>query len=127
MARILLIGFGGFVGSILRYWMSGLAQDAAPQSSFPVGTLVVNVVGCLAIGMVSELVETRGFLAPDTRAFLVVGLLGGFTTYSAFANETVSALRDGAYPVALANVVASVSACLVAVWVGRSGANAIWR
>jgi CrcB protein len=125
--RIILIGVGGFVGSVVRYWMSGLAQSALPTTAFPVGTLVVNVVGCLAIGVVSELADARGFLTPDMRALLVVGLLGGFTTFSAFANESVNAMRDGAHAIALANVVLSVGACLIAVWAGRSLAHSIWR
>ena len=125
--RALLVGIGGFVGSVLRYWMSGIAQNAARDSAFPIGTLVVNVLGCLAIGALSELAEARGFLSPDRRAFLVVGLLGGFTTMSAFANESVNAARDGSHAIALANVLVSVGGCLVAVWVGRSLAHVIWR
>jgi fluoride exporter len=125
--RIVLVGIGGFLGSILRYWMSGLAQSAAPTTAFPIGTLVVNITGCLAIGLLSELAEARGFLSPDMRALLIVGLLGGFTTFSAFANESVNAMRDGAHAVALANVVLSVGACLIAVWAGRSLAHSIWR
>jgi CrcB protein len=125
--RVILVGVGGFVGSILRYWVSGLAQDAVPKTAFPVGTLVVNVAGCFAIGAISELAEARGFLTPDMRALLVVGFLGGFTTFSAFANESVNAMRDGAHAVALANVVATVGICLIAVWAGRSLAHSIWR
>ncbi len=126
MVRVLLIGLGGFVGSILRYWMSGMAHAIAPRTAFPVGTLVVNVAGCLVLGMLSQLAEARGFLTPDARALIVVGLLGGFTTFSTFANETVEAFRDGAYAVAGVNVVASVTACLLAVLVGRSVAYTIW-
>jgi fluoride exporter len=125
--RIVLVGVGGFVGSVLRYWMSGLAQNAMPTTAFPIGTLVVNVLGCLAIGVISELADARGYLTPDMRALLIVGLLGGFTTFSAFANESVSAVRDGAHAVALANVVLNVGVCLIAVWVGRSLAHYIWR
>jgi CrcB protein len=127
MVRLVLIGIGGFVGSILRYWISGLAQDVVPESAFPVGTLAVNVAGCLAIGVLSELAEARGFLTPDMRALLLVGLLGGFTTFSTFANETVATLRDGAYPLALASVAASVGLCLAAVWAGRLVAYYVWR
>jgi fluoride exporter len=125
--RVILVGVGGFVGSVLRYWMSGLAHSAAPTTAFPIGTLAVNVVGCLAIGVISELAEARGFLTPDMRALLVVGLLGGFTTFSAFANESVNAVRDGAHAIALANVLLSVGVCLIAVWAGRSLAHSIWR
>jgi CrcB protein len=125
--RILLIGLGGFVGSILRYWLSGLAHAVVPKSSFPVGTLTVNVVGCLGIGVVMYFAEARQVLDPQTRAFVVVGLLGGFTTFSAFANETVSALRADSIHIAIANVLVSVTACLLAVVAGRSIAPLIWR
>ncbi len=125
--RVLLVGLGGFVGSILRYWMSGFAQNATPKTWFPVGTLLVNVIGCLAIGALAQLGEARGFLTPDRRALLVVGFLGGFTTFSAFASETTNALRDGAMAIAFANVLLSVGLCLGAVWVGRLLAHSIWR
>jgi fluoride exporter len=125
--RVILVGVGGFVGSVLRYWLSGLAQSAAPMTAFPIGTLAVNILGCLAIGVISELADARGFLTPDMRALFIVGLLGGFTTFSAFANESVNALRDGAHAIALANVVLSVGVCLIAVWAGRSLAHFIWR
>lgn len=127
MLRVLLIGLGGFVGSILRYWMSGIAHQVAPRTAFPIGTLVVNVAGCLALGILSELAEAKGFLAADMRAFAILGLLGGFTTFSAFANESVSALRDGAYTVAAINVLVSILACLMAVLAGRSVAHYVWR
>ena len=125
--RILLIGLGGFVGSILRYGLSGVAQNVAPGSVFPVGTLVVNVLGCAVLGALSELSEARGFLSPETRLFVIVGLLGGFTTFSAFANETLNALRDGALALASLNVVLNVVACLAAVWGGRMVATLLWR
>jgi fluoride exporter len=125
--RILLIGLGGFVGSILRYWLSGVAQNAAAGSVFPIGTLVVNVIGCFAIGVLSELAETHGFMTPETRGLLIVGLIGGFTTFSAFANETLNAVRDGSVVTALVNVVLSVAVGLAAVWGGRIVAALLWR
>jgi CrcB protein len=127
MLRVLLIGLGGFLGAVLRYWLGGVAQACATQSTFPIGTLVVNVLGCFAIGALSELVEARGFLTPDGRAFLIVGVLGGFTTFSAFANETVNAARDGAAALAAVNVAANVILCLAAVFGGRFVAHAFWR
>ena len=94
----LLVGVGGALGSMLRYWAGGLAQQSTGGAAggFPVGTLLVNVVGCLAIGGLAQLAEERQTLATEARAFLMVGLLGGFTTFSAFANETVTAWRSGA-------------------------------
>jgi len=125
--RLLWIGFGGAVGSILRYLLSGVAQNLAPRSTFPLGTLVVNVCGCFAIGVLAELAETRGFMAPTTRSLVMVGLIGGFTTFSAFAHETVNAVRDGASGIAALNVVLSVGLGLTAVWGGRITAAQIWR
>jgi CrcB protein len=121
---ILLVGSGGFIGSVLRYWLSGIAQGLGPRAAFPVGTLVVNVTGCLVIGVVAGLAEARG-LGEGVRTFLVVGLLGGYTTFSAFANETVAIARAGEPLWAGINVVASVAACLAAVWAGRALAGAL--
>ncbi len=127
MIRPLLVGFGGFVGSVLRYWVSGVVQAVASDASFPLGTLAVNVLGCLTIGVLSELAESRGFLSADTRALLVVGFLGGFTTFSAFANETINALRDGGVATAALNVSLSLALCLGAVWAGRVAVDIVWR
>lgn len=119
----LLVGVGGAIGAVLRY-VIGTAVQAGTGPGFPWGTLVVNVAGCLAVGVVSALAD-RHDLTPETRAFLVVGVLGGFTTFSAFANDTAFAARSGAMPLALWNLVASVTLCLAAVWGGR-GLVAWW-
>jgi CrcB protein len=119
----LLVAVGGAAGSVLRYWMSGVAQRSAPVtgawSVFPLGTLTVNVVGCLIIGAIAEVGERHGPLSSETRALLIVGFLGGFTTFSAFANETVAVWRSGAVVVAAVNVVLSVVVCVAAVVAGR--------
>jgi CrcB protein len=117
--RILLIGLGGGAGAILRYALATAVQSAA-GGPFPLGTLLVNVLGCFGIGLLEGLAEARAFGSPEARALLVVGLLGGFTTFSAFANETMTAARDGAPWAAAANVLLSVALCLAAVWLGRS-------
>jgi CrcB protein len=127
MTRLLVVGLGGFVGSILRYWLSGVTQAWAPRTAFPLGTLVVNILGCFAVGLLAQLVEARGYLGPETRALVFVGLLGGFTTFSAFANETVTAARDGALASAAANVLGTVLLCLGAAWAGRVAAHLLWR
>jgi fluoride exporter len=124
--RLLIIGLGGFMGTILRYVMGGLVQSGAGNAAFPWGTLAINVIGCFGIGLLAELSEARGFLRPEMRGFLMVGILGGFTTFSAFANETVNAVRDAAMGIALLNVLASVGLGLVSVWAGRMIAHAIW-
>ena len=79
----------------------------------------MNVLGCLIVGALAEIGERHGPLSPETRALLMVGFLGGFTTFSAFANETVAVWRSGATAVALVNVALSVVTCLAAVVVGR--------
>ena len=127
MTRLLLVGVGGFAGSILRHALSGLAQDAARGSLFPWGTLAVNLVGCFAIGALAQLAEARGAFAAETRLLLFTGLLGGFTTYSAFGNETLNLLRDAERALAAANVLAHVVLGLACVYFGRVVAQLVWR
>jgi CrcB protein len=119
MARILVIGLGGFIGAIARYGMSALVHRHL-SSAFPYGTLVVNLVGCVALGGVLYLVEDRSVLGPEARAFLVIGLIGGFTTFSSFGYETLNLLEDGHHWRALLNVAANVILGLAGVWLGRA-------
>ena len=118
-----LVAVGGAVGSLLRFWMSPVVQRTVPAagewSMFPAGTLAVNVVGCLVAGALAEIGERHGPLSNETRALLMVGFLGGFTTFSAFANETVVVWRWGATAMSLANIALSVVLCLAAVVAGR--------
>ena len=127
MVKLLLIGTGGFIGSVLRYLVSGSVQAVSQSVAFPYGTLAVNVIGCFFIGFLSELAESRSLFSPDTRAFLVVGILGGFTTFSAFGNETMNLLRDGERTLAMMNVGAQMLFGIGAVWLGYTLAYAIWR
>ena len=114
----ILVALGGAVGALLRYWVS-MAVQRSLGPEFPWGTLSVNVSGCFVMGLVAAVADGQGYLNPAARLFLVVGVLGGFTTFSAFANETVSATRAGATAVGVLNVVASLVLCLAAVWLGR--------
>ncbi len=125
--KLLWVGIGGFAGSVLRYLVAGWVQTGSRSVAFPFGTLAVNVLGCLAIGGLSYLADARGVLNAETRLLLMVGLLGGFTTFSTFGNETFNLFRDGETMIALANVAANIVLCLAAVWAGRAGAFAIWR
>lgn len=93
MKIILLVGLGGFIGSILRLLISEFVQTKS-LGSFPYGTLVVNIIGCFLIGLVFSIVE-KGALSAELRFFIATGIIGGFTTYSAFSYETFSLLRDG--------------------------------
>jgi CrcB protein len=117
---------GGFLGSIARYWLGALAQ-ARVGAAFPAGTLAVNVLGCFAIGALSQLAEQRGGLAPELRALLVVGFLGGFTTFSAFGNDTVDLFRGGEPALAWANIAAQLVLTLGAVWAGRAAVQMLAR
>jgi len=125
--KLFLAGLGGFVGSVLRYSVSGLVQDLSHSIAFPYGTLAVNLIGCLTIGLLSQLAETRGIFTAETRTLVFVGVLGGFTTFSAFGNETVNLWRQGENGLALMNIGAHLVLCLGAVWLSRVVAFQVWR
>lgn len=127
MNKALLVGVGGFVGSILRYWVSGWVQQVTASAGFPFGTLAVNLLGCLVIGFLSQLADVRGVFTPETRALVFVGVLGGFTTFSTFSNETFNLFRDNEVFSALTNLTLQVVLGLGAVWLGRTLAYWIWR
>ena len=127
MYKIFLVGFGGFVGSILRYWFSGLVQQWMQNATFPLGTLAVNLIGCLVIGFLSQLADVRGVFTAETRALVFIGMLGGFTTFSTFTNETMNFIREGEALPAFWNIGAHIVLGLAAVWLGRSIAYWIWR
>jgi len=118
--QIVLVGLGGFVGSVLRFAVSGFVQRWDPGGSFPIGTLAVNALGCFAIGALAGLAESRQVFGSELRLFLFLGLLGGFTTFSTFGYETHALLRDGDSFKAGLNVVASTALCLVLVWLGHA-------
>ena len=119
---ILLVGAGGMVGAVTRYLVSAWVQDAT-GGGFPYGTLAVNAVGCLVIGVVASLSEDRLPLSASAQAFLVAGLLGGFTTFSAFGIDTVRLLRDGDLAAGSLNVLLQVVVGLSAVVVGLGATN----
>jgi len=127
MLKALLVAVGGGIGSVLRYAASGLAQDLFRNSTFPVGTLLVNLAGCLLIGAGSQLAEARGAFSDSSRALLFIGVLGGFTTFSAFSNETFSLFRSGSPLLAWLNVAVQVLGGLGCVWLGRYTACLVWR
>ena len=127
MAKLFLAGMGGFIGSVLRYSVSGFVQDLSRNIDFPYGTLAVNLIGCFAIGFLSQLAETRGFFTAETRTLIFIGVLGGFTTFSAFSNETINLWREGESLLATINIAAHLVLCLGAVWLSRAMAYQIWR
>ena len=119
MYKILLIGVAGLAGTLARYWLSGWV-DSRWGSTFPTGTLIVNLVGCLAIGFLFNATQERFLVDPVIRAAILVGILGGFTTFSSFAVQTFNLLRDGEFFLAGVNLVVSNVAGLFLVWVGYS-------
>ena len=127
MYKLLFVGTGGFIGAVLRYWVSGFIQELSKSNMFPVGTLVVNFLGCLVIGFLSQLAEDYGLFSVESRVLVFTGILGGFTTFSTFGNETMSLLRDGQNLLALGNVAGHLLLGIGAVWLGRTLAYMIWR
>jgi len=116
MKIILAIGLGSFIGGISRYLLSQFVQSKF-LSAFPFGTLAVNVIGCFLIGFIYSLSE-RGNVTMEWRLFLATGVLGGFTTFSAFSNETIAMLRDTQYWHASLYVISSVLVGLIATFLG---------
>jgi CrcB protein len=117
LPRPLLVALGGLLGSVARYSLAGAVQQLT-EIEFPAGTLAVNVIGSLVIGLVMGLSLERGLVDDDLRIFLTTGFCGGFTTMSTFSYETMALLRDGEGLLALGNVSVSCVACLAAVWLG---------
>ena len=127
MTTVFLIGTGGFIGSVLRYWLSSYVQQVSKSVSFPYGTLAVNLLGCLVIGVLAQLADSRGVFTPETRAFVFIGVLGGFTTFSSFGNETINLFRSSETLEGIANVIAHIGLGLGAVWLGRMIAVLLWK
>ncbi|HEY3798345.1 MAG TPA: fluoride efflux transporter CrcB [Caulobacteraceae bacterium] len=126
MITYLWVALGGALGSMARYGCSRLVAGWIGET-FPWGTLIINVVGSLVIGFFAGLTGPDGRLivAPDFRQFVLVGICGGYTTFSSFSLQTLNLARDGDMVAAGGNIVASVVACLVAVWLGAAGAAAL--
>ena len=118
LSQLALVGLGGFLGSVSRFFLSGLAHRIIPHLSFPLGTLVVNILGCFLIGLLYGLADTRQLFGDEVRLFLIIGVLGGFTTFSTFGYETLALWRDAEVSWAVASVVLHLTAGLGAVWIG---------
>ena len=117
MWRTFLVAVGGVVGAVGRYWLAGVVQQLTGRD-FPMGTLIVNLVGSFVVGLVMTLSLERGLIDADLRILLAVGVCGGFTTMSTFSFETLALLGDGQGMLAVANVGVTLIGCLAAVWFG---------
>ena len=113
-----MVGSGGFIGALARYGLSGLVHRQVPFATFPYGTMAVNLVGCCAIGVIAGLAESRQLFGPEFRTFALIGVLGGFTTFSTFGYETFAMLRDAEYLRVAANVGVHIVLGLALVWLG---------
>ena len=127
-AIALWVALGSALGGVARYWCSGVIANLMGET-FPWGTLIVNVVGSFLIGFIATVSGTDGrFLVPaEARQFLMVGILGGYTTFSSFSLQTLTLARDGERLLVGANIVGSVVLCLVMVWAGHMLATLINR
>lgn len=120
LIKICAVGAGGFLGATSRYLLSIFVQSKFPSSEFPYGTFVVNIMGCLLIGLLIALFGLKEWGNEELRLFIFVGLLGGFTTFSTFTNESYLLFRDGELLFGLVNIAGQVLIGLLFVWIGYS-------
>ena len=118
MINVLLVGAGGFVGSALRYITTEMVHRAIPRHLFPAGTLTVNILGCLALGFFVGAGEIRHVMGQRARMLMLVGAMGGFTTFSTFASESYFLLDAGRVAAGVLNASIQVGVGLLAVWAG---------
>lgn len=118
LIKILAIGSGGFLGATSRYLFSNYVQSHFEHSDFPYGTFVVNVLGCLLIGLLAGFTQNKEWLSTEIRLFLFIGLLGGFTTFSTFANDSLLLFKDGALWLGLWYTLGQVIIGIISVWIG---------
>ena len=121
MMTYLWIAIGGAIGSVGRFWLSGLIANRF-GATFPWGTIIVNVTGCLVIGFFNTLTGTEGrwLVSPTTRTFFMIGICGGYTTFSSFSLQTLNLANDCEWLYAGANILYSVALCLAGVWLGHA-------
>ena len=117
MSLWLLIGLGGFVGAVLRYWISGWIQSGI--ITFPVATLTVNFLGSLVLSIIVYTSQYRGLLGEEARIFLTVGVLGSFTTMSTFSFESIKLLEQSEHMMFGLNIVGTIFLCLLAIYLGK--------
>jgi CrcB protein len=117
VGKVLMVGIGGFLGSILRFWLATYIGQRM-GTRFPYGTFVVNVTGSFLIGFVMAVLAEKTQLSPNWRYLIPIGFIGGYTTFSAFEYETLRAIQDGQFTIGMLNVVLSVVVGFLMVWTG---------
>jgi CrcB protein len=117
MSLWLLVGLGGFVGAILRYWINGWIQSGF--LTFPLGTLCVNFIGSLLLALIMYASEYRGLFGEEVRIFMTIGVLGSFTTMSTFSFESMKLLEQSEHMMFVLNLIGTVSLCLLAIYLGK--------
>jgi CrcB protein len=117
MGKLILIGLAGFIGTLSRYWLSGVVARRYGET-FPMGTLVVNFVGCFLVGLLFYLLQERFLVNQTVRTVVLIGFLGGFTTFSSFGLQTFTLLQDGEFGLAALNILGANVIGLVLVWAG---------
>lgn len=124
MGKLILIGLAGFIGTLTRYWMSGVVARRYGET-FPLGTLVVNLAGCFLVGLLFYLLQERFLVNQTVRTVVLIGFLGGFTTFSSFGLQTFTLLQDGEFGLALLNLAVANIVGLALVWAGYTLARII--
>jgi len=124
MTRIFLIGLAGFIGTIARYWFSGVVARRYGET-YPYGTLAVNLVGCFLVGLLFHLMQDRYLVNQNLRSIVLIGFLGGFTTFSSYGLQTFTLLQDREIGLAMLNLAASNVLGLFLVWAGYTLAKVL--
>ncbi|MFV0515868.1 MAG: fluoride efflux transporter CrcB [Aminipila sp.] len=119
MINFLIVGAGGFIGASLRYGL-GLVSKLCPLgTSYPIGTFLANIIGAFCIGMAFEFFSKMGSMGSSLQLFVMVGVLGGFTTFSSFSLETINLISEGKILIAATYAVASMIICFIGVFLGK--------
>lgn len=117
MSKLFFIGLAGFIGTLMRYWMSGVVARRYGET-FPAGTLVVNLVGCFLVGLLFYLMQERFLVNQTVRTVVLIGFLGGFTTFSSFGLQTFTLLQEREVGLAFLNLGIANAGGLLLVWAG---------
>jgi len=127
MSNILILGLGGFFGAVSRYLLSDWVQNLFKASSFPYGTLAVNILGCFVLGLLTQLAGAKDLIDPQTRLFLMVGFIGAFTTFSTFSVESANLFQSGMGTHGMLNILGSNLLGIAFVFIGQAVAGQFWK